>query len=173
MKTKLIAVIAAVMLVGVYPAEGDLVFDSGHNTFDDSYPYYKEVWVINDAHLHVLGGATWKLELMHYATANIHGGDIDWVFANDSSLVSIRGGTFNMFGAWNDSKVYLYAYNVTYYPTGGLKNDGWVEGIYYSNDIPFSFSLYTDTSYSHISIVPEPSSLIMLMFGSLLLKRRR
>jgi hypothetical protein len=151
-----------------------LVFDSGYNIFDNGYPYYNEVWVINDAHLDVLGGAMWKLELMNYATANIYNGDIEWLFIQGNTVLNIHaaGDTLEMFAAGNESLAYLYAYDVTYHPTGGLKNDGWIEGIYISNDTPFSFSFYTDTSYSHLNIVPEPTTFLLFGLGGLLLRKR-
>jgi len=167
---KMILVIL-VMLAGAYPARADLVFDSGYNTFDANDPYYDEVWVINDAHLDVLGGAMWKLELMHHATANIYSGDIDLLALNhntvvniyssdinflaiqDSTVVNIHGGTLDYFAAAESSLVYLYAYDVTYHTTGGLEGEGWIEGIYISNDTTFSFSFYNDTTYLHVIVV--------------------
>ena len=150
-----IIVTILVILAGAYPVRADLVFDSGYNTFDANDPYYDEVVVINDAHLDVLGGAMWKLELMNYATANIYNGDIEWLFTQGNTVVNIHaaGDTLEMFAAGNDSLVYLYAYDVTYHPTGGLKNDGWIEGTYLSNDEPFSFSFYNDTTYLHVIVV--------------------
>ena len=147
-----------IILAGASPVRADLLFDSGYHTFDDNDPYYGEVWVINDAHLDVLGGAMWKLELMHYATANIYDGDIKCLFTQGNTVVNIHaaGDTLEMLAAGNDSLVYLYAYDVTYHPTGGLEGEGWIEGKYYSNDRPFSFSFYTDNSYSHLVVVPEP-----------------
>ena len=174
MKTKVFLIIVLTILIGACPAQADLVFDSGYNTFDDTYPYYDEVWVINDAHLDVLGGAMWKLELMHDATANIYGGDMECLFIQGSSIVNIHaaGDTLEMFAAGNDSVAYLYAYDVTYHPTGGLEGEGWIEGIYISNDAPFSFSFYTGSSYSHINIVPEPTTFLLLAIGRVLLRKR-
>jgi len=168
MRKKIIFMILIIlaMLAETNLARADLVFDSGYNIFDDSDPYYDEVWVINDAHLDVLGGAMGKLELMHYATANIYDGEILLRLAiRDNTTASIHGGIFPKLGAWDDSLVDLYAYDVTYHPTGGLDNHGWIEGTYYSNDTPFSFSLDTDATYSHISIVPEPTSILLLSVG--------
>ena len=88
-RKQILTILAAVMLVGGCPAKADLVFDSGHNTFDDSYPFYDEVWVINHAVLDVLGGAMGKLELMDYARANIYAGDIDWLFIQDNTGLSL------------------------------------------------------------------------------------
>ena len=75
--------------------------------------------------------------------------------------------------AGNESLAYLYAYDVTYHPTGGLAGEGWIEGIYISSDTPFSFSFYTTASYSHINIVPEPSTLLLFGLGFVALRRKK
>jgi hypothetical protein len=161
----------AMLLMTVGAARADLVFDSGYNVFDDNDPYYDEVWVTNDAHLDVLGGAVWKLELTDFATANIYDGDMEllvlqkntvvdiyngqigFLAIGDFAVVNIRSGTVGYFAGASNSLAYLYAYDVTYHPTGGLAGEGWIEGIYYSNDEPFSFSFYNDTSYLHVIVV--------------------
>jgi len=173
MKTKVFLTMVLAVLIGACAVKADLVFDSGSNTFDDSDPYYEEVWVINDAHLDVLGGAMWKLELMHYATANIYDGDIEWLFTQGNSVVNIHaaGDTLEMFAGGNESLVYLHAYDVTYHPTGGLADVGWIEGTYFSGDLPFAFSFYNDASYSHINVIPEPCTLAVLAVGALFAKR--
>jgi len=174
MKTKIWLIIAAAILLATCPVRADLVFDIGYNIFGDNDPYYDEVWVINDAHLDVLGGAMWKLELTDYATANIYDGDIEWLFMKDDTFVNIHaaGDTLEMFRAGQQSLAYLYAYDVIYHPGGGLGGDGWIEGIYISNDIPFSFSFYTQESYPHISIVPEPTTVLLFGLGGLLIKTK-
>jgi len=161
--------IILILLLAANPCRADLVFDTGYNIFDDSYPYYSEVVVINDAHLDVIGGSMWKLELMNYATANIYGGYVEWLFIQGNSIVNIHAAedTLEMFAAGNDSLAYLYAYDVTYHSTGGLEGDGWIEGIYISNNAPFSFSFYNDVSYKHLNIVPEPTSFLLFSLPSL------
>lgn len=173
-KTKIIIITAAVILAVVGPAQADLVFSSGYNTYDDSYGYNYEVWVINDAHLDVLGGSMWKLELTDNASANIYDGDIEWLFIQGSSIVNIHaaGDTLEMFAAGNESLAYLYAYDVTYHPTGGLSGEGWIEGTYYTNDLAFSFSFYNDVSHQHLNIVPEPTSVLFFSLGVLLVRKR-
>ena len=174
MKTKIITILAAVILATVGTAQADLVFSSGYNTYDDSYGYNFEVWVINDAHLDVLGGAIWKLELTDNASSNIYDGDMECLFIQGNSIVNIHaaGDTLEMFAAGNDSVAYLYAYDVTFHSTGGIKNDGWIEGIYISNDAPFSFSFYNDVSYQHLNIVPEPTSVLFFSLGLFIVRKR-
>jgi hypothetical protein len=185
-----IILIILVILAGACPVRADLVFDSGYNTFDANDPYYDEVWVINDAHLDVLGGSMWKLELMNYATSNIYGGNIDLLALNhntvvniyssdmdllaiqDFTVVNIHGGTLDYFAAAENGLGYLYAYDVTYHPTGGLAGEGWIEGTYISNDMQFSFSFYNDVSYSHLNIIPEPTTFLLLGFGAFFLRKR-
>jgi len=175
MKTKIIILTVFLMLLGADLVKADLVFDSGYNIFDDTYPYYDEVAVFNDAHLDVLGGSMGRLELWHYATANIYAGDIRHLLILDNAVVNIYGAgdTLEGVGAGNDSLVYLYAYDVTYHPTGGLGDGCWIEGTYIRDDLPFAFSCYNDASYSHINIVPEPTTFLLLGFGGFVLTRRK
>jgi hypothetical protein len=166
--------IALILLFTFSTVKADLVFDSGYNTYDESDGYNFEVWVINDAALDVLGGSMGKLELTDLATANLYGGDIDWLWTNNDSVVSIQSGNINVLAAYEDSLVYLYAYDVIYHPTGGGEygNREWIEGTYYSDNTPFNFILYTDQVYSHITVVPEPATILLLALGAIVLRKR-
>jgi hypothetical protein len=166
---KILTILAVVVLFVVYPVKADLVFDHGYNTFNSSYP--GEVWVINDAILDVLGGGMGKLETTDFATANLYGGDINWLVSDDSSVVNIYGGDIHQWLAASDySSVYLYAYDVVYHPAGG---GGRIEGTYFQENASFSIQLAYTGTYSHIYIVPEPTSLLLLGFGAFALRRRR
>lgn len=174
MKTKILLNMAGILLFLTCQLKADLVYDSGYNIFDDSYPYYAEVWVINDAVLDVLAGSMGKLELKNYATSNIYGGEIQNMLAiQGNSTANIHGGLFNLFAAGDNALAYLYAYDVIYHPTGGTTNDGWLEGRFYSNDTYFSFSFYTGSSHEHLNVVPEPATLMLFSLSGLLLKKNR
>jgi len=165
--------IILVMLAGTYPVKADLVFDSGYNTFDDTYPYYNEVGVINDAHLDVLGGQMGKLEFRGYSTGNIYGGEMDWLWTDDNAAVNIYGASLNMLASRPESTVYLYAYDVTYHPDGGLYNQPWLEGRYLNGDISFSFTFNGADCIPQLTIIPEPATLLLLALGGLLLRARK
>lgn len=175
MKTKIITILAATLLACISPSQADLVFSSGYNTYDDSYGYNFEVWVENDAILDVLGGEIGKLETINFATANLYVSDIDWLWTGDSSVVNIYGDNINWVAGYDDSLINLYAYDVTYHPTGGgdYGNKAWIEGTYYKDNSSFSFWLYNDQAYSHINIVPEPTTLLLVGLGCLLIRKRR
>jgi hypothetical protein len=173
-------VLAVVVLGEVCPVQADLVFSSGHNIYDDSYGYNHEVWVENDSVLDVLGGGIGKLETMDFTTANLYGGVIDWLWTDDSSVVNIYGGEIIWLLSGDDSLVCLYAHDVTYHPQAPYPghpvygNSAWIEGIYLRNDTPFSFGVGPrGEAYSHIQIVPEPTVLLMLGLGSLLIIRKK
>jgi len=163
--------IILIVLCGTNSVKADLVFDSGHNIFDDSDPYYDEVWVINDAVLDAFGGEMGKLGLMHYATANIYGAEIELLSLKDNTIANIYDGSLDVLQAYDNSLVYLYAYNVTFHPLDGYEKS-WVEGTYYINDKPFELRVWHKEHYSHVTIVPEPNSLIFISLGFLFLRRK-
>ena len=169
--------IILMVLSGIYSARADdLIFDSGYNIFNDTYPYYDEVGVNNDAHLDVLGGEIGvKLAFHENSTGNIYGGQISWLWTADSAMVNIYGGSFDFFAFHTPStpSVFLYAYDTTIYPDGGLNNLPWIEGKYYLDDSPFSVTFDGENSISRLSIVPEPSSVILLGLGALLLNNKK
>jgi len=165
-------------LSSVGPVAADLVFDSGHSTFDDTYPLAHEVWVINNAILDVIGGEIAHLGTRDFATVNLYSGAVDWLWTGewgvDRSVVNAYGGDISWLAAYKDTVVNLYAYDVQFHPTGGGEwgTAKWIEGIYYSNNEPFTLLLYNDEAYSHVNIIPEPATLLFVGFGGILLRKR-
>jgi len=164
-----------IMLVGACSANADLVFDSGYNIFDDTYPYYDEVGVNNDAHLDFLGGEVGQLVFMQSSSGNIYGGQIGWLTTGDDAVVNIYGGNFDVFSFHTPStpSVFLYAYDVIIHPDGGVNNLPWIEGNYYLDDMLFSVTFDGKDSISRLTIVPEPGTLLMVGLGGLLLRKRK
>jgi hypothetical protein len=169
MKRKIIRIVAGLILLVIPPLQAATWWDSGHHVIDDPN-VYGEVFLENDASVDVLGGSILKLELFDLSSADIFGGEMDGLWTNDESIVNIHGGTLDWLGGFENSSVNLYAYDVTYHFSGGLHDEGWLEGTYYANDNTFSFSFYGDDTHSHITIVPEPTSLLLLALGGLLLR---
>jgi len=167
-RKEILTILVVVMMLGVCTAKADLVFDSGYNIFDDSYPYYDEVGVINDAVLDVLGGQIGKLEYAFDSSGSIYTGQIDSLWTQMNAVVHIYGGDFNWMASFNT--VYLHAYDTIYYPDGGLYNYPWLEGKYWMDGSQFSFTLYNDSVYQNIQIIPEPCSVLFMGLGTLILR---
>jgi len=158
-----------VMVAGACPAQATTWWDSA---IEDGQ-VYGEVFLENDASVDIFGGSVDKLETLDISTAEIFGGVMDGLWTNDDTIVNIYGGTLNWLAGFHASIVNLYAYDVTYHSTDGLHNEGWMEGTYYNDDAPFSFSFYGGHSYSHINIVPEPATFLLFGSGGLLLRKRK
>ena len=161
-----------ILAVATSPLRATTWWDSGYHVINDG-DVYGEVFLENDASLDMFGGSLLKLETLNLSSANIFGGQMDMLWTNDNTIVNIQGGSFDWIAASDSSLIYLYAYDVTYYPTGGLYDNSWLEGRYYSDDNLFSFTFYHgEQDFLHIMVVPEPSTFLLLIFGVALLKRR-
>lgn len=161
-----------VVLAGAYPVRATTItFSSGHYIWTDADPYYDEVFLENDASLDFLSGVIGHLDTWHNSLANIDGGTMEYLCTYGNSVVNLYTGQWNWLVSDNDSKVYLYAYNVTYDPTGGIYGDGYFEGYFYKDNTEFDFSLLNPGTYPHVQIVPEPNMLLLLTLGIILLRR--
>ena len=170
---KIILTILLIILRGACPVQAAIWWDSGHHVVTDANDPFDEIFMSDYATAVIFGGEIHKLEASDFSSADIFGGEIDWLFTFDNSVANIYGGTLDWLGAFPDSTVYLYAYDVTYHLTGGLENRPWAEGTYYSDKTSFSFTLYDEYSYSHVVVVPEPATFLLLGLGGLLLRKRK
>jgi len=174
MKTRVIraiyglAILAVLMLFTVNPVRATTWTEGHHEIFDGDT--YWETYIHNDVTLDIFGGDIYRLDAYDTTLTNWYGGQMDTLRARDDSIINIYGGNLWTFAGTENSLANLYAYDVLITHTGGFWDDGQVFGKFCADDSSFSFDLWGDNSYLHINIVPEPTSLLLLSLGGLLLR---
>ena len=134
--------------------------------------YGVSAWDYTTVNLSVTGNVT-ALHARVSGTINMMGGSAEYLGAIDSGTINIYGGLITeSLGAWNDAVVNIYGYGFNYDPTAGTRDGGQLTGFWLDNSF-FTIDLKTLETYSHINLIPEPSSFLLLLLGYILLKRKK
>jgi len=150
-----------------------LWLETGHHVWTDESPYYTEVFLKDDVSLEFLGGSMGQLSTWDRSVATLDGGQTPGLWMSTESVVHFHSGELGYVSAADSSVLFLYAYDVVYDPLGGISNQGYVEGFFYENDDPFSFSFGNPQSWEHVRIVPEPGTLVLLSLGVVMIRQRK
>ena len=134
--------------------------------------YGVSAWDYTTVNLSVTGNVT-TLGARVSGTINMMGGTAEYLGALDSGTVNIYGGLITeSLGAWNDAVVNIYGYDFNYDPMGGSRDGGQLTG-FWLDSTAFIIDLKGSDTYSHINLIPEPCSLLLLALGCLFLKRKK
>jgi len=107
------------------------------------------------------------------ATINMQGGSVERIIARDSGTSNLHAGSVTDYlTAYDSTVVNIYGYDLVKTSTGGTYGYGQVYG-YWLDDTPFTIELSTAETYSHITLIPEPNTLIVLALGVLFLTRKK
>ncbi len=146
----------------------------GDDTIVDMFDF---AWVLNvtthnESTFNVYGGMIdGLLTCSDSSFINIDDGDLGTITVEEFGNVDIHSGVINALSATGGS-INLYAYDITYDPTGGYFGEGELTGRYYKNDNFFAYDLHEGV-YPYITIIPEPATFLLVGLGGLLLRKRK
>ena len=112
------------------------------------------------------------VDVIDSGSINITGGLVDGLVASNYGIINLYGGIVTDYlGAIEFSKVNVFGYNLVKTSTGGHYGYGQVYG-FYNDGSSFSIDLSGSETYSHIDLIPEPGTLLLLLIGVGFLRNR-
>jgi hypothetical protein len=176
--------------VNMYGGNADFV-----STFDSStlnfYGGNAEVGAFDTSFINISGGVlsgveSWDNAIVHfvdeaysqslgvgdYGTVNMSGGTVQYLHAGYDGVMNLYAGSvIDSLNAWSSATVNVFGYDLFITSLGGSYNCGYVTG-FWNDNTPFTIDFSTPDTYLHVNLIPEPSSLILLMLGTLALRRK-
>ncbi len=192
MKTKIITMVAVVILLSASQVQAIDVDFYSDATIEDG-AIYNMVRIYDTppetTTVDMFGGSVSSLRTYDSSIANIYVGEVfGEIIAGNSSVVNIYGGsvtchflavmdssTLNVYGGnfsstnspgfSEASTVNIYGYDFSY--------DGWSLTGFLQDGSPLIFNELAFDKYSHINLIPEPTSLLLFGLGALLMRKRK
>jgi hypothetical protein len=179
MRKKIRTIILLGLLFLTCPLRADIFWTEGHHEINANETY-GEIWMYNDCTLDIFGGEIARVAAYDTTITNWYGGQMYELWAKENSIVNIYGGQllYPSGGSgylWlaDNSIINIFAYDVTFTPNGIGWGQGQLKGKYYLDNNNFILYLPNNGDYSHINIVPEPATFLLLALSGLLLKKRK
>ena len=146
----------------------------GDDTIVNMYGGYVHVGITHDeSTFNIYGGLIEdQLSLGHTSVVNAYGGILNTILVEQDSTLNLFGTDYDgqSHVLWSTGgSINLYSNDAVYLPGGGEHGENVFEGMYLDG-VSFSWVVYPDT-YSHVTIVPEPATLLLLGFGGLFVRK--
>jgi len=106
-----------------------------------------------------------------FTTANMYGGTAVYVHALMSGTVNLYGGLVSEYISAPEGTVNIFGYDLFKSPGGGAYGYGFVTG-HWSDGTAFTIDLLSPETYSNVTLIPEPCSLMVFALGALLVRRK-
>lgn len=191
MKTRVFTIPAVILLLAVSQLQAvnvDFYTDGTIESGDDYYIANS----YNDAQVEMTGGEVSGFNAYDSSVLNLQDGIIHFLYADDTSCLNIYGGeilgtlgangsaTLNLYGgtitvvsglsAWESATVNIYGYG---FELTGEGNNLYLSG-FWLDGTPFNdIWLRGPGTYDHVNLIPEPATLLLLAFGSVMINRRK
>jgi len=108
-----------------------------------------------------------------FGTVNMIGGIVEGAGVINSAVFNLYGGEItDGINAADSSFINVYGYNLVKTNTGGFYNCGYVSG-FWLDDSAFTIGFSTLETYSHVNLIPEPATFMLLTLGALFLRRKK
>ncbi|HIJ52887.1 MAG TPA: PEP-CTERM sorting domain-containing protein [Planctomycetes bacterium] len=118
-----------------------------------------------------------SLGIDDFGTLNMNGGSIGQIGIRDSGTVNLYGGIISerllvLDSALESAVINVFGYNLDKTSSGGHYGYGQVYG-FWQDGTAFTIELDMSKTYSHVNLIPEPSSILLFVLGAVLLRKRK
>ena len=114
-----------------------------------------------------------SLRIMDFGIVNMESGIVERISIDNSSIANLYGGTISDYiTSYDSSTINIYGYDLIKNNSGGSYGDGQVSG-FWMDGISFRIDLRGQETFGNVFLIPEPCSMILLAFGSLILTRKK
>ena len=124
------------------------------------------LWALDSASVNLSGtGTVSSLSARgSFATANMYGGSAVYVDALMSGNVNLHAGLVSDYISAPDGTINIFGYGLSKSDTGGTYGYGFVTG-HWGDESPFSIDFLSPETYSNVTLIPEPTSFLLLGLG--------
>jgi hypothetical protein len=165
-------------------------YDSSMLNVNGGVIYSLYAW--NYSVANISSGSVYGVSACGYTTVNLSvTGNVTTLVARDSGTINMMGGTaeylgaidsgtFNLYGGLVTDSLSvgdfahgnIYGYDLVKTSFGGRYGYGQVYG-FWPDSTAFTIDLNGSETYSHINLIPEPCSLLLLALGCFFLKQKK